>query len=267
MDSTDPESSLSGRADSARSGHGLPSTPTVTEPLPATMTRILAIAAIAGLLSGAASLIAGEMILKSYQNELVPALKAHPSAEDLRRWREARIHSAALTIMATGGILGLTMGIAGGVARRSSNASAGAAIVGLVLGFAVAASLGLFLVSNFFKKFDPQSGDLVLPLLTHGAIWSAVGAIGGLAFGLGLGGKGRWTATLGGGLLGAAAAAVIYEIVGALAFASSKTDQPVSATLASRGMAHFLVAILSATGAALALRQSPKKPASSSDLS
>lgn len=109
----------------------------------------------------------------------------------------------------------MTMGIAGGVARRSSNASAGAAIVGLVLGFAVAASLGLFLVSNFFKKFDPQSGDLVLPLLTHGAIWSAVGAIGGLAFGLGLGGKGRWTATLGGGLLGAAAAAVIYEIVGA----------------------------------------------------
>ena len=72
------------------------------------------------------------------------------------------------------------------------------------------------LVSVFFKRHDPQSVDLLLPLLTHGAIWSAVGAIGGLAFGLGLGGQGRWKATMMGGLLGAAAATVVYEMVGAL---------------------------------------------------
>src|SRR5262249_8977291 len=118
-----------------------------------------------------------------------------------------------------------------------------------------------------FKTHDPQPNELLLPLLTHGAIWSTVGAIAGLMFGLGLGGKGRWMATLVGGLAGAAAATIIYEIVGALAFASSKTDLPVSSSIASRGMAHLLVAILSVGGAAWALRPSPKKKAVPSALS
>jgi hypothetical protein len=93
-------------------------------------------------------------------------------------------------------------------------------------------------------------------LLTHGAIWSAVGAIGGLSLGLGLGGQGRWKATLVGGFIGAAAATIVYEMVGALAFASNKTDLPLSASIATRGMAQLLVAIFSAVGAASALRQS-----------
>ena len=51
---------------------------------------------------------------------------------------------------------------------------------------------------------DPQSQDLTLPMLTLGSIGSAVGAAGGLAFGLGLGGRDRWSKSLFGGLLGAA---------------------------------------------------------------
>jgi hypothetical protein len=163
-----------------------------------------------------------------------------------------------------GGFLGLTMGLAGGLARRSVLASAWAAIGGLILGTAAGASTALVLVSNFFQRHDPQSGDLVFPLLTHGAIWSVVGAIGGLAFGLGFGGRGRWITTALGGLVGAAAATIIYEIVGALAFATSKTDQPVSSSITARGMAQLLVAILSAVGAFLALRQSPQRQATSS---
>ena len=91
--------------------------------------------------------------------------------------------------------------------------------------------MSLIFLSIFFTRYDPQSGDLVLPLLTHGAIWSAVGAFGGLAFGLGLGGQGRWKATMVGGLVGAAAATVVYELVGALVFASSKTDLPLSSSV------------------------------------
>ena len=86
----------------------------------------------------------------------------------------------------------------------------------------------------------------MLPLLTHGAIWSAVGAIGGLALGLGIGGQGRWKATLAGGLVGGGAATVIYEIVRALTFASSKTELPLSSSVTTRVMAQLLVAILSA---------------------
>jgi hypothetical protein len=102
------------------------------------------------------------------------------------------------------------------------------------------------------------------PLLTHGAIWSAVGAVGGLAFGLGLGGRGRWKATLVGGFIGAAVATVIYELVGAIVFPSSKTDLPLSSSSTTRGLALLLVASLSSIGAVLALRRSAKREARSS---
>ena len=226
--------------------------------------RLLAFALAAGLIAGVASLLAGEVILNRYQSDLTPPLKISPSPEDMRRWRDARLYSATLTFTTMGGFLGLAMGLAGGLARRSVFAGVRAAILGLLLGTAAAASMAFVLVSIFFKRHDPQSGDLVLPLLTHGAIWSAVGAIGGLAFGLGLGGQGRWKATLVGGLVGAAAATIVYEIVGALAFASSKTDLPVSSSITTRGMAQLLVAILSAVGAVLALRQSAKREPPSS---
>lgn len=127
------------------------------------------------------------------------------------------------------------------------------------------ASVSLVFVSLFFKNHDPLSGDLVLPLLTHGAIWSAVGAFGGLAFGVGLGGPGRWKATTVGGLTGAAAASVVYELVGALVFASSKTDLPLSSSGSARGLALLLVAALSSIGAVLALHQ-PAKPAAKSSV-
>jgi hypothetical protein len=84
--------------------------------------------------------------------------------------------------------------------------------------------------------------------------------VGGLAFGLGLGGRGRWKATVLGGLVGAAAGTVLYEIIGAIAFASSKTDLPLSSSIATRAMAQLLVPLLAASGAVLALRQSPGQP-------
>ena len=226
--------------------------------------RLLALALAAGLLAGVASSFAGEVIVNRYENETVPARKLRPSPEDLGRFRDARLYSAALTFTAMGGFLGLTMGWAGGLARHSVFAGARAAILGLLLGTAVVAPLALVLVSNFFKRHNPHTGGLLLPLLTHGAIWSAVGAIGGLAFGLGLGGRGRWKATAVGGLVGAASATVVYELVGALAFALDRTDLPLSTSITTRGMAQLLVAILSAMGVVLALAQSSKQPAASS---
>jgi hypothetical protein len=225
--------------------------------------RLLVFAIVAGLIAGAASVLIGERILNSYNRDLFPPIENNPSAENVRRWKEARIYSAALTFATLGGLLGLALGLAGGLARRSTFASARAAILGLVLGSAAAASCSLIFVSIFFKirDRDAQSVDLTLPLFTHGAIWLAVGAVGGLALGLGLGGRGRWKSTLVGGLAGAAAATVVYELVGALVFATSKTDLPLSSSSTTRGMALVLVASLSSIGAALAARQTAKREA------
>jgi hypothetical protein len=226
--------------------------------------RLLVFATVAGLVAGVASELIGERILNSYKSNLLPPLEISPSAENVRRWKDARLYSATLTFTTLGGILGLVLGLAGGLARRSTFAGVSAAMLGLLLGSAAAASLSLVVVSIFFKSYDPQSGDLVLPLFTHGAIWLAVGAVGGLALGLGLGGRGRWKSTLVGGLAGAAAATVVYELVGALVFASSKTDLPLSSSSTTRGMAMLLVATMSSIGAVLASRQPAKREAASS---
>jgi len=94
-----------------------------------------------------------------------------------------------------------------------------------------------------------------------------VGAAGGLAFGIGLGGRDRWVKSLVGGLLGAALGTVAYEVIGAVAFPTDKTELPISLSPRTRAMLHLLVAVMAATGSALALglsstRRSTEAPAS-----
>ncbi len=70
------------------------------------------------------------------------------------------------------------LGMAGGLARRSASAGAKAAIVGCVVGSIAGLSISLLVLPNFYKAHDPQSHDLMLPLLTLGSICSSVGAAG-----------------------------------------------------------------------------------------
>ena len=259
MSASDLESFSSDRAFSASNENGPQSTPTDRKSSEG-MRRLMAIAFVAALFAATISSVAGEVIFNRYKGELFPPTKPFaPSPEEMRRLHGARFYTAVLTFMTTGGLLGLAMGLAGGLARRSSSASARAAILGLVLGTAAAGGIASILAPIFLKRFDPQSGSLGLPLLTQGAIWASLGAAGGLVFAVGLGGRSRWIPTLVGGLVGAAAAAIVYEIVGALAFPSDHTDFLTSASTTTRGMAQFLVATFSAIGAVVAWNQSPKK--------
>ena len=128
----------------------------------------------------------------------------------MRRWRDARVYSATLTFTTMGGLLGLAWAWRADwhgarSSRRPGGDSGALARIGR-RGFLVAGPRVVLL-----QEARPAIGRPGAPLLTHGAIWSAVGAIGGLAFGLGLGGRGRWKATLVRGLVGAAAATVVYE--------------------------------------------------------
>jgi hypothetical protein len=264
MDEIDSTPAPSDRTSSEPAGNTPRSVAAGPEPSPVGTSRLLVFCLAAGLLAGTASLLAGEAIMHHYGEDLLPPVKYNPSHEEIVRWHNARLYCATASFAAMGGFLGLAMGMAGGLARRSIFRGASAAIMGLLLGTIVAASASLISVSLFYKKHDPASGDLVFPMLMHGAIWSAVGAIGGLAFGLALGEKGRWKATLVGGLVGAAAATVFYEIVGALAFPIDKTDLPLSASITTRAMAQLLIAILSAVGAVVASHQSSTRQAPSS---
>ena len=99
---------------------------------------------------------------------------------------------------------------------------------------------------------DPgnMSTEMASSLVVHGLPWAAIGAVAGLAFGIGLYGSARAGRALLGGLLGAVAGTFLYEIIGALALPATKTIDPVAATWGIRLLAQVLAVIASAAGVA-----------------
>jgi hypothetical protein len=230
-------------------------------PSPLGLAWLVAIASVAGSLAGVAAWLASEAILESYWAALKPTVRRDLDAADVRRFARALVMSASATFTALGALVGLSLGLAGGLARRSAAAGAKAALLGCVVGAGATAAVSLLAVPYFFKNHDPQSHDLTLPLLTLASIGSSIGAAGGLAFGIGIGGRDRWLKSLVGGLIGAALGTVIYEIVGAIAFPAARTHLPISETATTRAMLHILVAGYAGVGAAYALGLSSKKRA------
>ncbi len=216
----------------------------------------------AGVIAGVGSWLAGEGVLRSYQPSLMPGIKPIPTMEDARLILAARVASGTAAFAAMGGLLGLSLGLAGGGSRRSAGSAASAGGVGLLLGAAGVAGVARLILPVIYSRLDPLSGDLVYPLLGHEAIWSVAGAAGGLAFGLGAGGRARWWKTAFGGFIGAALATVVYEFAGALGFPTHRTHLPMAGSPETRAMAQILVAIGAAIGSVMATADPKGKPAS-----
>jgi hypothetical protein len=166
----------------------------------------------------------------------------------------AGTRNAALAMGLMGATLGLSLGLAGGLARQSARAGAAAALLGLVLGAAAGAGASFAAVPLAFRihELDPgnTSTEMASSLVVHGLPWAAVGAVGGLAFGIGLGGRAQPSCGLLGGLLGAIAGAFLYEIIGAMILPGSRITDPIAATTGVRLLAQILAVIPTAAGVA-----------------
>jgi hypothetical protein len=165
----------------------------------------------------------------------------------------AAARNGALTFGVLGLCLGGCLGLAGGLARRSSFAVAAGGL-GSVLGFAagVATSLALlpFCIASRLRYPD---NDLVISFVMHGAIWGSVGAVAGLAFAVGLGERSVWVRALTAGFAGALVGAVAFDLIGAVAFLGAKTDDPISRTWVTRLIARLLVTVATAAAVSLVL--------------
>jgi hypothetical protein len=216
--------------------------------------RRLAVAA--AILAGVVAWLGGEAIHGRYDAPLLDSF--NPRSKEMGAMvASATIREAMRAFGMLGAALGLAMGLAGGIARRSGAAAFAAGGLGLILGAVAGAGSVVELVPYYLKYVNRDGDDLIWPLLTHGGLWSAVGAAGGLALGVGLGGWRRTGRALLGGLIGALAAVLVFEVVGPLAFPLAKTGEPISETWGSRLFARLAVAILAAAGAVLAV-QDPK---------
>jgi uncharacterized membrane protein YqaE (UPF0057 family) len=237
--------------------------PTDLKPLPNGSYRcridsgelVWALALAAGLLAGFASWLIGESLHGRFAPpEMRTGIRLTPPQIISRA---TALHAAEgfevnVVLGASGAIVGLALGLAGGYARRSGRAALIAAIAGTILGGAAGAIIPRLLLPIFFRMHDPDRDDLILAILIQGGSWSLIGAAAGAAFGIGLGGRGSALRGLFGGLLGAIAGVLVYQIVGALAFPLDGTSDPVSATWFTRLFAELAAPIYISAGAALA---------------
>jgi hypothetical protein len=155
------------------------------------------------ILAGLSSWLVGEQFFGYYK-------PSHEAESDpyaftaLRRERSAaESRNTAIAYGALGAFLGLGLGAAGGLARRSLPAAISAGLVGGLVGVGAGAGPPFVLVPLHLRSVDPAEPSLLLPLLTHGGIWTAIGAAAGLAFGLGAGGWNRTVHAILGGIVGA----------------------------------------------------------------
>jgi hypothetical protein len=212
-------------------------------------------AALAGLLAWAG----GEWVEKA--NE-VPAVSEFtvPGSSQFARRAAAITTRSTLSYGLLGSALAVALGLAGGLSRRSPRRALAGAGAGLVLGAVAGAMAARVFVPLFLRNENTQAEDLLLPLLTHGGIWSPVGAAAGLCLGLGFDGPGtRALRSALGGLAGAVLATLLYEVAGAVAFPLDQTGQPISAGAGSRLFARLVVSVAVAAVAVISLR-SPGPP-------
>ncbi len=235
---------------------GAPADPPSTARGSGSPRRIALAALVAGVTAGMAAWLGGEAIHGAFNPVETYELLASGQMDRLNN--AARNREATLAFGMLGGALGLALGLAGGLARRSARAAAIAAAVGLPLGVAVGVVPALVLLPIADANREKLTDGLILPLLIHAGLWSAIGAAGGWALGNGAGGPVA-RAVLG-GLLGAVVATVIYELVGALAFPLAQTGRPLAATWGTRLLARLAVATLTAGGAAWAAAGPSRRP-------
>ena len=132
----------------------------------------------AGIAAGVWSWLATEGVLKAYKPALWPPMKPMPTIDDARQFWLAQVASGTAAFGAMGGLLGLAFGLAGGASRRSVRAAGMAGTVGLLAGSAVVAGVAWAVLPIVYMRLDPQSHDLLIPLLYHEALWSIAGAAG-----------------------------------------------------------------------------------------
>ena len=221
-----------------------------------TLRPLIEIAA-AGLLAGLIAFGLGELIYGRFAPELVGQSVGgnqvmRPTMET-KAASDARNSATAFGIL--GAVIGLFLGLAGGLERRSIGSAAKAGCVGLVLGVTVGAVLPLVLVVPYLRMLNRRTADdLLLSLGLHAMLWGPLGAVGGLAFGIGRGRSGQTLRLMVGGLMGAIVGTIAYDAIGGAVAPLAGTADAISSTWPTRLLARLLVAISAAVAIDLTIR-------------
>ena len=129
----------------------------------------------------------------------------------------AETNQAAAGYGLLGVALGVVLGVAGGLTGGSPRASQQGAIIGGILGGINGTALSVATVPLYFQFADAMTTAPLL-LLTHAAIFSAVGAAAGAGLGWAWGGRNVLVRCMVGGIVGALVATVAVDVINVVAF-------------------------------------------------
>jgi hypothetical protein len=173
-----------------------------------------------------------------------------PASSELTRLKAAAEDRAAtFTYTLLGFSLGLALGAAAGLARRSPARMLWAALLGAAVGAGAGLGAAQAILPLFHRLLVQIADSVLVPMLLHGALWGAIGATCGLAYGWGLLGPRATVRTLLGGLMGALLGAIVFEVAGVLALTSSGTTQALPTTAVARLLALLTLALSATAGA------------------
>jgi hypothetical protein len=162
----------------------------------------------------------------------------------------ADLANATLAFTLLGGVTGLILGFAGGLCGRSPVRGAIVGLAGLAAGATVGGLASKILVPLFFRGLVPDRNDLLTPIMIHGGICMAIGAVAGLAFAIGMGCWRRLPDAIAGACFGALLAMFLFHALSGTLFPMSGSTEPVANTWIVRLMATVLTPVLVAVGAA-----------------
>ena len=177
-----------------------------------------------------------------------------------RRRGDAEKMNTALAIGILGGALGLTFGAAGGLYRRSSRRATANGALGFVCGAVIGVAVPLLIVPWFYLN-EGRPPNPSLPLFFHGAIYSAVGAVGGFVFGLGSSGWKEAVRACLAAALGAVLGSIVYDVFQTIAFPLAWDFSPMPGTAGSRLLSHLIMSISAISCVVAASNGRPADPA------
>ncbi len=165
--------------------------------------------------------------------------------------------NAAVAYGLLGAFLSLSLALAAGclLRRFSLTRTLTACLVGIVLGGLFGAAASYAVTPLYFNRLG--TADFTLSLLIHLAIWSAVGAAGGVSFAAGCDTRKAFARPLIGGITGGALAALLFDVCGAF-LPLARTERPLPEQAETRLAAAALLSVFVVFGTVIVALQEPR---------
>jgi hypothetical protein len=167
---------------------------------------------------------------------------------------EAEKRNTGLAMGILGGVFGVALGIAGGLIRNTGRAVLHGVLLGSVVGTTAGVAAPWVLVPIYYQ-FLGRTPSPMIPVIVHSCFYAAIGGSAGLAFGGALLGPRGAARAFPAGAMGGILGSVLFAVVHTIAFPMEWDFSPMPGKDLSRVLAHLCVGLLSATCAALALRE------------